>query len=311
MFRTLLTAAAAAFIASACLAATAEAPSEPPAAATARPEAKTPETAPAKTGTTPPPYNAADERARFLKAAGADKEIDAGEFAAAKGKARDKGKDESFVRETDTWADMLKHDKDKNGTIGWPEADAYRQSLRTTPGAEATPPQGAPRGTWAINDPKTVTQYDSDGDGTLDAAERLAAWRARAEETRRDLIKEYDKNGDGTLDTKERQAVRESLRARLRRAAERRHDEDGDGALGDAETAAMVKDEAEREERRKAFIARYDKDGDGRLSPGERRPARADWRRRRAERPYDKDGNGTLSDEERAAMDKERARGTE
>jgi len=272
-----------------------------------------------------PPYNPVAERAKFFKAAGKDSELDAKEFTA------DQGKDKvNFVRKSDTWSGMRKYDKDKNGTINWFEADAYRRALRKTAQATVTTIEGKPipdgggaapadaRRRWSLSDPETIKKYDKDGDGKLNSDERFAAWGARAEEARQGFMQKYDKDGDGKLDEKEREAIRDGFRQRMedwrRRASERRYDEDGDGKLSAKEKAAMAAGEAERtaerEKRRKEFMDKYDTDKDGDISSEERRAIGEEMRRRWTERRYDKDRDGKLSAEEKAAMDDAEAKRT-
>ena len=271
---------------------------------------------PAKPAKKAPPYNPVAERAKFFKVAGKDNEIDAKEFAAAR------GKDKGFVRKEDSWSGIMKHDKDKNGKISWFEADAYRrgqknikQVIVTTIDGKAAPATGGGttrRRGGGMSDPETIKKFDKDGDGQLNREERFAAWGARAETARQDFMKRYDANGDGKLDEEERKAIREGFTQRMqdwrRRATERRYDKDGDGKLSDTEKAAMATGEAEREaanaKRRKEFMDKYDKDGNGELSPEERSAVGADMRRRWTERRYDKDRDGTLNAEEKAAMEK-------
>jgi len=70
------------------------------------------------------PYQPGSERAGFFKAAGVDNELDADEFAAAR---KITG---AFVRKFDKWKTLLAFDKDRNGSINWFEAEAYRQDIR-------------------------------------------------------------------------------------------------------------------------------------------------------------------------------------
>ena len=306
MFRTLVSALVVLSVVSVSLAAPEKPKTTPKPNASVKPAASTNKL---------PPYNPVAERARFFKAAGKDSELDAKEFTA------DQGKDKvNFVRKADTWSGMRKYDKDKNGTINWFEADAYRRALRKTAQATVTTIEGKPIGggaapadagrRWGASDPETIKKYDKDGDGKLNSDERFAAWGARAEGARQNFMKTYDKDGDGKLDEKEREAIRDGFRQRMedwrRRAAERRYDKDGDGKLNDEEKAAMAQGEAARaaegEKRRKEFMARYDTDGDGEVSSEKRKAIGEDMRRRWTERRYDTDRDGKLSDEEKAAM---------
>ena len=74
------------------------------------------------------PYIPGRERARFLRAAGADTELSASEFEAV-GAAAD-----SFVRKFDKWAALAQFDRNTNTSIDWFEADAYRRALRAEQG---------------------------------------------------------------------------------------------------------------------------------------------------------------------------------
>jgi len=311
MFRTLLSVVLALSVVSTALAAEDAKPAKPKSNASVKPVSPAPKA---------PPYNPVAERAKFFVVAGKDNEIDAKEFAAAK------GKEKGFVRKDDSFSAMLKHDKDTNGKLSWFEADAFRRGQKlvkqvtvTTIDGKAVPGAGGGSATqrrgWGMSDPETVKKFDKDGDGKLSRDESRAAWGARAEEMRQNFMKTHDKNGDGKIDDEERKAVREAFTQRARewgqRMRERRYDKDGDGKLSDEEKAAMDTAEAARkaegEKRRKEFMGKYDTDGNGELSSEERGAIGADMRRRWTERRYDKDRDGTLNDEEKAAMEKGQA----
>lgn len=73
-------------------------------------------------------------------------------------------------------------------------------------------------------------KFDTNGDGTLDEAERAhkkAALAARRAEHRQAMLAKYDTNGDGTLDPAERQALRDDKLTRRFQAM----DMNGDGQL--------------------------------------------------------------------------------
>ena len=72
---------------------------------------------------------------------------------------------------------------------------------------EVKPRQAPPIPEWA-------KQFDKNGDGKLDPAEREAAMKSRRDE----MMKKYDKNGDGKLDADETKAMNEE-RQKEREAA--------------------------------------------------------------------------------------------
>jgi hypothetical protein len=126
-----------------------------------------------------------------------------------------------------------------------------------------------------------LKQYDADGDGKLNPAERSAAreamqklrkgpgpgerpgFRPQAKGGPRDpafqrgyLMGKFDANGDGKLDETERAAAKAAMEQRMRAGAERQLerlktvDTDGDGKISDAEwAAAREKMQAWRQER--------------------------------------------------------------
>ena len=81
------------------------------------------------------------ERARFFAAAGPDSELSEKEFYS------DRTKGTGYVRKTDSWSAMLRYDKNRNRTIDWFEAEAYRRPRSAATGARpATPaPKPAPK----------------------------------------------------------------------------------------------------------------------------------------------------------------------
>ena len=273
------------------------------------------------------PYEPGAERGRFFRAAGVDNELDPKEFAAAQGQAG------SFVRRFDRWKQMLPFDKNRNATLDWFEADAYRQALRK----------------------RILRIFDANKDGRLTGKERdranaalaagrvpLAAARPGAREPgqsdrewmrqrmlrqRQVLRDRHDTNKDGRIDEAERRgllaAVRGEAQAQLAQRRLRRWDADGDGRLSESESAAMEAALAEGRRRAEAWrhrqdLARWDADGDGQLDERETAAMEADraqqqqrgraWRDEWEKRQYDLDGNGRLDDDERLLADAERAR---
>ena len=86
------------------------------------------------------------ERSLFFATAGVDGEITKAEFTSATGRGN------SFVRPYDRWAAVMAFDTDRNGRLGWVEAENYRFVMRR----------------------KMLTLFDKDGDGRLSPAERKA-----------------------------------------------------------------------------------------------------------------------------------------
>ena len=280
-----------------------------------------------------PRYNPVAERAKFFTAAGKDSEMDAKEFAVAQGKAN------SFVRKTDSWATIVKFDKNGNKTIDWFEADAYRRgqlpktkaTITTIDGKTIEPDQrpdagrggdsrGRDRGRGRQPDPETLKKFDKNGNGQIDGEERRAYYESRRAEYRKRMLEQHDKNKDGKIDDDERKAMYEAYRARRAEEQKKRHferfDANKDGKLSTEEGAALEKHNAEhkerdareqasRKKRRAEFMKIHDKDGDGELSEKEREGIREYYRKRSEERraeavkKYDKDGDGKLNDEER------------
>ncbi len=257
------------------------------------------------------PYLPGAERARFLYAAGADNELNAQEFAA------DAAKPKPFVRKFDSWAALVKFDKDHNATVDWFEADAYRRALAARIVAEfdknkdgrlmgeertaanlalaagkvpavapTTQPARSPAAVLPLPsgpdaDPFGLAGTGAGATGAGAGAGGGAGIRTRIADMRDRVMKEYDKDGDGQLSDAEREAMREAFRQRMTEQRDRwmvrQYDKNGDGKLDDTERAAADKARAE---------------------------ARAQWEQRRAAfiKEHDTDGDGTLSEEERRAM---------
>jgi Ca2+-binding EF-hand superfamily protein len=289
------------------------------------------------------PYDGPAERARFFQAAGVDNELDAKEFAAARGRAG------SFVRLFDAWPAMLAFDKDHNGTIDWFEADAYRQDLRrrvlnafdTNKDGQLTGKERqaanemlasgrVPAGP-AVANPLTAGQAPAGKAATTapggeDQADQN--WlRERAIRQRAILLELYDTNHDGKLDEAERKAMLEGVRKDAEeQVAEqrlRRWDTNGDGKLDANEAAAMEAATAagkQRTERRqhREDLARWDANGDGKLDEAETAAMQAErtrqnkegeaWQRQWELKQYDINGDGILDENERLVADADRAR---
>ncbi len=150
--------------------------------------------------------------------------------------------------------------------------------------------------------PQILQQFDKNGDGKLDEAEKRAI--------RDSFMKRFDKNGDGKIDEAEKRAAREAFMKRRggpgkdgkgrpgkgrpgrfdRQAILKRFDKNGDGKL----------DEAERQAAREAFMKRRGGPGkDGKGRPGKGRPGQFD--RAAILKQFDKNGDGKLDEAERQA----------
>jgi len=192
------------------------------------------------------PYDSIEERLRFFRAAGVDNELDAQEFAA------DRARPHGFIRRFDRWSDLLRFDKDRNGTVDWFEADAYRQALRRA----------------------ALQAFDADKDGKLAGKEREGANDALAGKgaVRLSLagqgVAPLTGGQDDDDDPPQQRLYRDY------KALVARFDADGDGRLAGAENEAMQ--ETVDREQAAWEMDRYDADRDGKLSADERRTMRAD-----------------------------------
>jgi len=93
------------------------------------------------------PYRPTIQKSRFFQAAGTDNELTETEFNA------NKAKPNGFVRRFDSWRALLAFDKDRNKSIDWIEADAYRYDIRK----------------------RVLAAYDTNADGKLSGNERTKA----------------------------------------------------------------------------------------------------------------------------------------
>jgi len=148
-----------------------------------------------------------------------------------------------------------------------------------------------------------VDQFDTDGDGKLSDAERLAAKDAheqRRAEHRQIMLDRFDADGDGQMSDAERQTARQSFQGQRsqgqRPQGQRGPDERFDGrqnqdnrfqgrGQGDG-----FEGRAKRPSREEA-LRLFDADGDGQLSDAERQAAHDQFARRRGDRP-DRDFDG-------------------
>ena len=257
------------------------------------------------------PYDQPGQKERFFKAAGVDGELEAKELHA------DQAAPGGFARSFDRWATMIRHDKDRNRTIDWFEADAYRQALRK----------------------RILARFDADKDGKLTGAERRAANRALAAgglrgapttmkapaatavaprrpmpaggiwPSRKKLLEQYDADRDGKLSPEEMQAARRAIGREFRKRLLARYDTNGDGGLDGAERKAMLAERAQSRKRAETqwFLRHFDDNGNGKLDEDEQAALKDFQGRLRGvgqqlrRRLLDIDGDGQVTPEERTA----------
>lgn len=130
---------------------------------------------------------------------------------------------------------------------------------------------------------QALKEFDKDGDGQLNDAERktmMEARKAMAEKMRLAREKAFDKDGDGKLSDDERKAMmeaRKTMMEKLMKEREKEFDKDGDGKLNDEERKAMLEKVRQRRPEGAShfqeILKKYDKDGDGKLNNEERKAA--------------------------------------
>jgi Ca2+-binding EF-hand superfamily protein len=270
------------------------------------------------------PLQAGRQRLLFIRAAGADLELDKNEFAS------DQQAPGGFIRAYDDWNSMLTFDRNKNQMLDWFEAEAYREAIRNS----------------------VMKQYDADENRVLSGSERTHALKALlsgkirpllqdrpsesvppgspsdAANPREELLDEmigfrvphqqfdqralkqrltkvFDANGDGHLDIEEQNAIGRAQVLREREVT----DLNNDGVIDPLE--ALTAQDA-KELNRIEFMIRYGRlqhaDQNGPLDPGamdeairRMRQQIAESRKARLER-YDRDRDGKLSVEEARAI---------
>jgi len=279
------------------------------------------------------PLNPGTERAKFLKAAGVDTELDETEF-----KANLK-LDDGFVRQFDKWSNLTLFDKNKDKKIDWFEANAYRRAIRTAVlgtydadknrkltgeervkankdlAAGKLPRISAPSATTAPQSnlgtgaqpqrPSTNTRGDRNRSDDPARSARRQEW----EKLQTELVKKHDADGNGRINGEEWRAARDDIRAYYRKREIERYDANGDGEVSDEERRA-----GRDKERAAELKRRHDRDGDGQLNSEEQaaydkdlqesrdRRAFDDERRKAFMSRFDKDGDGDLNEEERNAI---------
>ncbi len=149
-----------------------------------------------------------------------------------------------------------------------------------------------------------LMQFDTDGDGMLNAEER----DAMANSFRQRMTERFDTDGDGIVSIEEQFAARREFMLNSRRGQSMRDqfDADGDGTLNEEELAAMNADIAAREAERMAeIVSQYDTDGDGVMSLEETvamQDQQFQERRNQMDQfaaQFDQDGDGNLNADER------------
>ena len=188
------------------------------------------------------PFDSGRERARFLKAAGVDSELDTEEF--RKDVARDTP---VFVRSFEQRKMMVRFDKNGDGKFDWFEMNSYRQALRKA----------------------VLATYDADGNQRLTGAERdnANAALAKGKLPSLDAVRNAGP-GDNNVQPGQKepgvrltpQEKRERAKGFIEKQMERdvndakgyvkEVDTNGDGVLDDAEIAAELDEEDD-------FRARY------------------------------------------------------
>jgi len=178
--------------------------------------------------------------------------------------------------------------------------------------ARASGKSGAP-GASALSakpSPEVLARFDTNRDGTLDAAER-AAMRKDIQERMQPLrdasIKQYDWNRNGRLDDDEAlawQQDREQRHEFVEKWALHHYDADKNGVLDASEQQVR---KAAREEwvrqKKTQILETYDTNRNGTLDPAEKAAIRAqsDAARQAALDRYDANRDGRLDDAERSA----------
>ena len=308
------------------------APTTQPAESTTKPAATIPDVCMGAVD----PYNMADERSRFFRAAGVDNGLTTKEAAA------NRTADRPFVRVFDHWEIMRRYDANRDAQLDWFEADAYRKAFRK----------------------RVLAVFDKDRNGRLKGKERdnanrvlatgkLSALRVsgdparppiwvqvpnrpegrpglpllpgrgdrpgplsddeHAATLRRKFMERYDADGDGTLSEEEARAAGQAMRTEQKDRMTERFDADGDGKLDEEERKAMREDQAGpwRGAIEEWTLADYDADRDGKLDEKETATKEA-FEKKFGElgkeldlRFNDIDGDGKVSDEERQANQRE------
>ena len=237
-------------------------------AATTKPaaavEAGTPVVADALTNTVDP-FDMADQKLKFLKAAGKTGELDAKTFDA------DRKAGGNLIMPFEKWETAVAFDKNKNATLDWFEFEAYRQAMRKA----------------------VLAACDKDNDNKLTGDERTAALKRLTDgklvikpDPERVVARPSQAGPTEDGEPGRRGVVRVRVEGEPfgppkytpRPEELQRWDLDGDGELNDEEMATMLHDQAwdfTPEPMQEFALRNFDADGDGRID-------RAEWQAYRA-----------------------------
>lgn len=251
------------------------------------------------------PFDPFTVRSRFFQAAGADAEMDQREFYA------DQGQPGCFVQKFDRWSAMRIFDSNHDALIDCIEAEAYRRNIRTRVlaifDADAD-------GKLTGEERAAANRALSAGQLTpVKATSRPSpASQPAEEEAAEQWLAQFDVDGDGKLNAAERATAQKAHRLQMEGYLHRwqlgRFDADADGKLSAAETKSMTARMAawrkKFDEIEKSVMDKGDADRDGRLSAAERRAAQRVLDARHQDllvEIFDLDGNAALDAAERGA----------
>lgn len=197
---------------------------------------------------------------------------------------------------------LEKYDKDGDGKLNVAERNAARAAFLkhprpSLPDFDNTDDARKQRLIEGDIRRKLLQWYDKDGNGKLNAAEKVAAQTELLNLLASVSEPEFQPRTPTEAELKRRERARQQLLTAW--------DKDGDGEFSEAEQAAMREDlEKKREAARARIMKEFDTNGDGEIDESERDSLRASYEKQREEiaRKYDKDGSGGLSVEEREAM---------
>ena len=210
-------------------------------------------------------------------------------------------------------------DTNRDGWLTGRERSAANEML-----AAGLLPGETPAPAERVHIPETQPQGGGSEDNTKPGA---AEAKATVDRLTQATFDKYDTNHDGTLDAAEHQAmidaVGKAAQAEIDDMLARRFDANGDGVLDDAEQAALEKFMADRQARldqarAERELRQFDTDGDGKLSAAEQEAAddarglreatARRWREQADLRRFDLDGDGKLSQREQMLADIEAVR---
>ena len=192
------------------------------------------------------------------------------------------------------------------------ENKVNKVASNTTKQQVAPPMDAQPTQVVTVKEPAYIS-FDSNGDGTLDEAERNQiekAYAAKAKDRTKKMLEKYDTNRDGKLDFREKAAAWTSYhRSRRSRHRGPRHADSDRRADHDRRPSDRKPRHGHRSsDWKKKLIAKYDANGDGSLDKSERSTMYSDWKQHRAKQwkayieRYDIDGDGRLDEHEKMAI---------